>query len=239
MLRHTGKKRTYSQNIKLATLLCLTAGFVNVSGLLGFLVFTTNVTGHAAVFAEKLATRDFHGAEVVGLWMLLFLAGAFFSSLYIRHNAGNRRAFIVPVFAEIVILVVVGTVGTSFNRTPIETTFFAGSLLFAMGMQNAMVTVISGFDVRTTHLTGMFTDLGIDCASWLYDTGKRKEATRQKIRLRLVIIFFFLLGAILGGYIFNEWNCHTFYIPAAILVVVILYDIVRLKVLRLIHRLRG
>lgn len=81
MLRHLGTKRTYGHNVKLATLLCLTAGFVNAAGFLGFSVLTTNVTGHAALFAERIAMQDWQTARVVALWMFLFLTGAFISSL--------------------------------------------------------------------------------------------------------------------------------------------------------------
>src|SRR5690606_40963118 len=55
MFRHTGQKRNYKHNLRLATLLCLTAGLVNVGGLLAFNVFTTNVTGHAALLADALS----------------------------------------------------------------------------------------------------------------------------------------------------------------------------------------
>lgn len=236
MLRHTGNKRNFKHNIRLASLLCLTAGFVNVSGLLGFLVLTTNITGHAAIFAEKLALQDYRLAFQAGLWMLLFFSGAFFSSLYIgKIGSNNRLAYTVPIIAEITILVVVGILGPSYNRTTIENDYFAGSLLFAMGLQNALVTVISGFVVRTTHLTGMFTDLGIELAAMVYETPKRKEAIRHKISLRLVIISFFLLGGILGGFIFQSLKYHTFFIPAGILLVVMFYDSFRFRALKIIQ----
>jgi uncharacterized membrane protein YoaK (UPF0700 family) len=58
MLRHLGTKRTYGHNVNLASLLGLTGGFVNAAGFLAFAVLTTNVTGHAALFAERLALQD-------------------------------------------------------------------------------------------------------------------------------------------------------------------------------------
>ncbi len=239
MLTHIGRKRNYWHNVRLASLLCLTAGFVNVAGLSGFFVLTTNVTGHAAVFAQRLSHHQFGSATVVGLWMLLFFAGAFCSSLYIgKVGVNNRAAYTIPILAEIAILIAVGTLGKSFDRSVIKTEYFAGSLLFAMGMQNALVTMISGFDVRTTHLTGMFTDLGIDTSSYLYESSKRREVLQKKILLRIIIITFFLLGGVLGGYIFDRVSYHTFYIPAGILVVVMFYDSFSLQVKRILHNLR-
>jgi uncharacterized membrane protein YoaK (UPF0700 family) len=239
MLRHTGEKRTHKHNLRLAALLCLTAGFVNVSGLLGFMVLTTNVTGHAALFAEKISQNDLHAAMVVGLWMLLFLAGAFTSGFYINKVGGNNRyAYTVPITLEILILVIVGTFGHDYNRSAVETACFAGSLLFAMGMQNALVTMISGSVVRTTHLTGMFTDLGIDL-SILASKGRKQQPFMRRVTLKLVIITFFLLGGIIGGKIFTVLGYHTFYFPAALLCIVMFYDFFRFKALKILHHIKS
>ena len=239
MLRHTGEKRTYRHNLRLAALLCLTAGFVNIAGLLGFLVLTTNVTGHAALFAEKLSQQDFRAAFVVGLWILLFLAGAFASAFYIRIvGSNNRYAYTVPITIEMLILITVGSLGFTFSKSSTATEWLAGSLLFAMGMQNAMVTMISGSVVRTTHLTGMFTDLGIDLSALMYD-GRKHQAINRRITLRLVIISSFLLGGIMGGFAYKAISYHTFYIPAGILCIVMFYDFFRFRALKIIHSIKS
>lgn len=237
MLRHSGSNRTHVQNMRLAAMLCLTAGFVNVAGLLAFKVFTTNVTGHAAVFAEKLAEGDLRSAAVVGLWMLLFLAGAFSCSLYIGNKGkGGTYRYMFPMVVEVLLLVFVGIRGTSGNITLTEKEAYAGSLLFAMGMQNAMVSVITGSAVRTTHLTGMFTDLGINLSSLLQaNTGARKHL-RQKVVLELSIILFFLSGGVIGGYLFSSFQCHTLFVPAGLLVVTMFYDYFRVGISRMFRR---
>lgn len=58
MLRHQGTKRKEAHNVQLASLPGLAAGFVNAAGFLGFVVLTTNETGHAVLFAEKIAFGD-------------------------------------------------------------------------------------------------------------------------------------------------------------------------------------
>ena len=78
MFRHLGSKRTYLHNLRLATLLCFTAGIVNGAGFLAFMVLTTNVTGHAALLAVRLAKGDFHAAGIVALWLIIFFVGSFF-----------------------------------------------------------------------------------------------------------------------------------------------------------------
>lgn len=181
MFRHLGSKRTAQHNLRLTVLLGLTAGFVNAEGFLGFSVLTTNVTGHAALFAERIALQDWKTAEVIALWMFLFLAGAFFSSLMISLIGRNQRfSYLLPMIVEIVILLIAALNGHNYNGTLISKEFFAGSLLFAMGLQNALVTVVSGSAVRTTHLTGTFTDLGIELAQLFRTEAKEKLVVRQK-----------------------------------------------------------
>lgn len=229
MFRHRGQQRNFRQNIRLAVLLCLTAGFVNASGFLGFFVLTTNITGHAALLAVKLTEGDLRAVRMVALWLVLFLSGAFCSSLYLAKTGG----YTLPILVEIIILCMVGYFGHTFDKSVVKTEYFAGSLLFAMGMQNALVSVISGSAVRTTHLTGMFTDLGIDLAAAYMGYPR----VRKKILLRLTIILFFLLGGIIGGFAFIKLHYHCFYIAVGILVVAMCYDFFRVNLMLLKKRL--
>ena len=121
MLRHTRHRRTFSHNLRLAALLCLTAGFVNVAGFRAFLVLTTNVTGHVAVFAERLAEGNFSSAWIAGLWMLLFFLGAFTCSLWI-HRSGKwlRFSYTVPITVEILILGAVAFLGSRLEPTQLH-----------------------------------------------------------------------------------------------------------------------
>ncbi len=118
MLRHLGTRRTYAHNVKLASLLCITAGFVNAAGFLGFSVLTTNVTGHAALFAERIAMQDWKTARVVALWMFLFLAGAFISSVIVSFIGRNQRfSYVIPILIEIVILLGVAVFGYKYDQS--------------------------------------------------------------------------------------------------------------------------
>ena len=238
MFRHTGTSRTQKHNIRLAALLCLTAGFVNVSGFQAFAVLTTNVTGHVAIFAQKLALGDIATAKVIGLWMFMFWLGAFLSSFIVNNLFHDRQySYVIPILTEIAILLLVASDGHYFNDNVGETEVFAGSLLFAMGMQNALVSMISGSVVRTTHLTGMFTDLGIEMAAILKKEAPDRSVLKEKIRLRLIIISFFFLGGIVGGYLYSTLQYYTFYIPAFLLVVALFYDVFRFQIIRMVRHL--
>jgi uncharacterized membrane protein YoaK (UPF0700 family) len=229
MLRHIGAKCTYAHNVRLASLLCIVAGFVNSAGFLGFAVLTTNVTGHAALFAERIAMQDWKTARVVALWMFLFFAGAFVSSRIVSFIGRNRRfLYVTPILIEIIILLSVALCGHRYNHSLVAKEIFAGSLLFAMGLQNSLVSIVSGSVVRTTHLTGTFTDLGIEMAQFL----QKDTEDRTAIKLRSAIIFFFMCGALVGAYSFHYFSFHAFFVPPSILVFALIYDIYRMKVKR-------
>ena len=239
MLRHLGTKRTYGHNVKLASLLGLAAGFVNAAGFLAFAVLTTNVTGHAALFAERIALQDWKTARVVGLWMLLFLAGAFVSSLIVSWLGRNQRySYVIPIFIESGILLVVAFGGYKYNDSLISREFFAGSLLFAMGMQNALVSIVSGSVVRTTHLTGTFTDLGIELAQLIRRDAEDRSALKKRIKLRSAIIFFFMTGALAGAYLFRFFRFHAFVVPAAIILFTLAADVLRVQATRYYRRIQ-
>lgn len=238
MFRHTGIRRTFKHNIRLAGLLSLTAGFVNVVGVLAFFALTTNITGHVAYFAEKLTLGDYHGVKTIGLWILMFFSGAFFSSIFIGITGRNvRYAYTIPFLIEALILIIIGTFSYVSDNSS-RNDLFIGLLLFAMGLQNAMVSMISGFIVRTTHLTGMFTDLGIELAELVQKRYSEKSFLKQKIQLRFVIIFFFFLGGICGGMLYRIFLYKTFYFPALILFFAMFYDFFRISVLKYMRKIK-
>ena len=239
MLRHTGQKRSFKHNLRLAVLLCLNAGFINAAGFIAFEVLTTNVTGHAALLAVNIASDHLRAARMVALWLLLFLAGAFASSFIIsRVGRDKTSAYSIPILIIIAIILFVALFGHDYNHTLPETEYFAGSLLFAMGMQNALVSMISGSVVRTTHLTGMFTDLGIDLSTIATSPSKMHPSVKNRIILRLTIIFFFLLGGIIGGLVFYRCHFDAFFVPAGLLLVALFYDYFRVKLLRMLQHSR-
>jgi uncharacterized membrane protein YoaK (UPF0700 family) len=239
MFRHLGIKRTNAHNVKLASLLGMTAGFVNAAGFLGFATLTTNVTGHAALFAEKIAAEDWTNARVIALWMFLFLAGAFISSLIVSRIGRNHRySYVIPILLETFILAAVALEGYRYDESILSKELFAGSLLFAMGLQNALVSMVSGSVVRTTHLTGTFTDLGIELAQILDHTRKDKPALQSKINLHLVIIFFFMTGALGGASLFHTGRFHSFFVPVTLLLLTLVYDVLRIKIKRYFRQWR-
>ncbi len=230
MFRHRGKHRTYIHNLRLASLLSLVAGIVNISGVLSVKVLTTNVTGHFAFFSEDLSNKDYKIAVVYLFFILSFLVGSFTSNLIIEivSRIKPEASYIFPIVIEIIILMVVGMFGVSSILGNSDGQIIACTLLFAMGLQNSLVTKASQSVVRTTHLTGLFTDLGIEL-SQLFFYKKRSEFIRlsKSIYLKLAIISCFFLGCLAGGFVYRSIELKTLLLAAGVLVIALFYDTIR------------
>ena len=233
MFRHHGKTRTLSHNKKIASLLSFVAGMVNVAGFLAVQQLTTNVTGHFAFFIDEVFKLNFGESFIYFLYFLFFFLGSFVSNLLIEiiHKKDDRYIYYIPIFIEIAILL-----GLAFG-SPFLLTFYpnfiAVSLLFAMGLQNALVTRISGALVRTTHLTGLFTDLGIEVSQlFFYKETAQQIQLRSTIKLRLRIILFFFLGGIFAGILYSSMQLYVLTVPALLLVIGLFYDKARFQILQ-------
>lgn len=236
MLRHTGTKRSFRHNLRIAIFLSLSAGFVNAAGLMAFAVLTTNITGHAATFASDFSLNDMRAVKMAGMCLLLFLAGAFFSGLYTRVMGRHKRyVYAVPLLIVISILAYVALYGYTYDGSLIKREHFAGSLLFAMGIQNALVSEVSRSVVRTTHLTGIMTDFGIALAEAVRARLKIGKLLRQRLLLHVNIIVPFLLGGVLGAFSFAEFRYYAFFIPAGIVLCALFFDAFRMSVLMIRH----
>ncbi len=230
MFRHKGKSRKFRQNIGIASLLSFVAGVVNVVGVLAVQRLTSNVTGHFAFMVEEAAKMQMQQAVFYAIYVFFFFIGACFSRVLIEliSMRSEQYAFIVPVLIEMLILTTVVFLDLRFIQNhPNE---IACTLLFAMGLQNALVTTISNSVVRTTHLTGLFTDMGIEVAQLLF----YRSATQQKklttsIKLRLAIIAAFFVGGVAAGFLFAYFQTRTLLLASATLLIGLVSDYVRIK----------
>ena len=232
MFRHQGKNRTFIHNLRLATLLSFVAGIVNVTGVLSVQTLTTNVTGHFAYFAEEIMKRDYAAAITFFVFTIFFLLGAFTSNFLAEliSRKHPNLSHVIPISLEMIILIGVGIFGAQSALSSIEGKWIAFAMLFAMGIQNSLVTKISQSTVRTTHLTGLFTDLGIELSQlFFYKKPEENKKLKTSIYLRLSIIIFFFLGCISGGFLYNLLEMKTLFVAATFLLFALLYDYIRLQ----------
>ncbi len=232
MFSHTGKNRTLQHNLKIASLLSFVAGIVNVAGFLSVQRLTTNVTGHFAFFVDEVFKFNFWEGFIFFLYILFFFLGSFISNIIVEivSKINDKLIYIIPIIIESIILFSIAIFGQSLvDKNP---NLLAFSLLFAMGMQNSLVTTISNATVRTTHLTGLFTDLGIELSQlFFYTKNEQKVKLFSSIKLRLTIISFFFLGGLLGGIFYTSLKLYILAIAGILLIIGITSDYLKLKLL--------
>jgi uncharacterized membrane protein YoaK (UPF0700 family) len=152
----------------MAAVLASIGGYVNSAGFVLVGAFTSHMTGNVGRLASDVS-RGQAGAACGTLALIAaFVGGAFAASMIVESAFwGSRaRSYGIAVSIEAIVL---ASCGALFDATapssggPIETAL----LCAAMGMQNSLVTRLSGAVVRTTHVTGVLTDLGIEAARWV------------------------------------------------------------------------
>ena len=240
MFRHQGKTRTLSHNLRIASLLSFIAGIVNVAGFFAVQRLTTNVTGHFAFFMDEVFKLNFWQGFVYFLYIFFFFLGSFVSSFLIEiiSRKDDHSIYVVPASIECLILFLIGFFGKDLIiKSPNTITF---SLLFAMGLQNSLVTTISSASVRTTHLTGLFTDLGIELSQlFFYKAKEQKYRLLSSIKLRLAIISFFFIGGIVGGILYSKIGLNALIFAATTLVLGLIYDNIKFKLILLKRKFKS
>jgi len=228
MLRQAKDERTLKENLMLASSTAFVSGVTNVAGMIAFLAFTANVTGHVANLAKHIVEQNYREIIVFLVWLLLFFFGAFLSSFIVKSlkHTSNYKAHSIPVLIEIVVLLFVAIYGHNFyEETTLEREIVIGAIIFSMGLQNSLVSIISGGLIKTSHLTGLFTDLGGDIAEWFHPKSEKSKIVRNKIFIRLTILSFYIGGAILGGLAFDMIGFTIFYFVPVILLTILYYDV--------------
>ncbi len=240
MFRHQGKTRTLSHNLRIASLLSFIAGIVNVVGFLAVQRLTTNVTGHFAYFMEEVIKMNFLDGFVYFLYILFFFFGSFASNFIIESvsRRSERYMYTVPVVIECVILFIIGSWSPGLiTEYP---NIIAFSLLFAMGLQNSLVTTISNANVRTTHLTGLFTDLGIELSQlFFFRSQDNKKVLISSIKLRLTIISFFFAGGIIGGVAYSRFGIAILMLASGLLLLGLVYDSIKFRLILLRRKMKA
>ncbi|MBI1224371.1 MAG: DUF1275 domain-containing protein [Bacteroidetes bacterium] len=218
MFRHRGEARTLQHNLRIASLLSFVAGLVNVTGVLSLQRLTTNVTGHFAFFVDEVFKLNFWQGLAYFLYIFFFFLGSFVSSFMVEliHNRHHKHEYVIPVLLESAILFSVALFGHLWVASHPD--YLAFLLLFAMGLQNSLVTTISNSIVRTTHLTGLFTDLGIELSQlFFYKLSEQRHKLYSSIKLRFTIIGFFFIGGIVGGILYSAIQLHGLILAGALL----------------------
>jgi len=166
-----GKNRTHQGNRHLAFILSAIAGAVNAGGFLAVGQYTSHMSGIISAMADHLALGSVTLMLAGAACLFFFGAGAATSAVMI--NWSRRRhlhaEYAMPLMLEALLLLVFAVLGG--NMVTHEWLFIPVTVIllcFVMGLQNAMITKLSRAEIRTTHVTGMVTDIGIELGKMIY-----------------------------------------------------------------------
>lgn len=205
--RLTGHERSVDANRHLGFTLAFIAGAVNAGGFLAVRQYTSHMTGIVSGMADHLVVGDLALVLAGAGAILSFLAGAACTALVVSYARVRHlhSEYALPLLLEAVLLLGFGLLGVRLSA--IDGLFIPMTVMllgFIMGLQNAVITKLSKAEIRTTHLTGIITDIGIELGKWSY----RRVAPRRcgqvtvngtRLRIHVTLVLCFFLGGVSGA----------------------------------------
>jgi len=202
------------------------AGLLNMGGFLACHRFVSHVTGFATFFGNEVSQGNMKAALGMLIVPLFFLFGAMLSGqlVDIRLKTGKKPKYYIA-FGVVFFLTVVVSIGGilgCFGKFGEPLSSIHGYVLLVLlclicGVQNGTITTVSKSVIRTSHLTGITTDLGIGLVRLLNHRKLNDHVTNERKAsvMRLGIILFFGMGSVAGGFIFSRFGHEGFLVPVA------------------------
>ena len=219
-----GRQRTVAANRQLGLVLAAVAGAINAGGFLAVQQYTSHVTGMMSAMADNLVLGHPHVVLTGGVGVLAFLGGAITCAMLVHYARRHQMAseYALPLLLEALLILCFGLLGARLAR--IEGLLVPATvvlLCFIMGLQNAVATKVSQAVIRTTHMTGIVTDLGIELGKLAYwnrdpDPALHVRADRERLAVLAGLLACFTLGGISGALGFKYLG-YVSTVPLAVL----------------------
>lgn len=188
--------------------LTLIAGSVNAIGLLGFKhQAVSHLTGTSTLLGQALVSGDAGEGLHLLLILLSFVLGAALSGVIVQNSAlklGRRYGVALLIEACLLLLAML-----ALNQGSSTGHFLASA---ACGLQNAMASTYSGAVIRTTHVSGLFTDLGVMLGARLRGTA----LDRRRLKLQSLLIGGFIVGGALGTLGYEYFAFSALLLPSGL-----------------------
>lgn len=216
----TGKRRTITANRRLGCILACFAGFINAGGFFIVQQYTSHMTGILSIAADNIVLEHYTITLLMLGYVACFMMGACTTTIIVIK--ARRRAlhsqYALPLLAEAILLLGIIALRTVLDGSPVVIPLVIACLCFLMGLQNALITKASTAIIRTTHVTGMMTDLGIEIGRAVM--AQQKENNQRKASLHIAIIASFMAGGTVGAFTLARFGVVGL-LPIAILLIVL------------------
>lgn len=223
-----GRQRTLKANRELGFALAFVAGAINAGGFLAVHQYTSHVTGMVSSVADNLALGHFDLVLDALAGVAAFLFGSVVCTVMVMFARHRRLAseYALPLLLEASLILCFGLMGpalTSWHAPLVSLTMLL--LCFIMGLQNAVMTKLSHAVIRTTHMTGIVTDLGIGLGKLLYrdhksESGEPERANTERIAVLSGLLGSFVFGGVGGAFGFKYLG-YVSTVPVAVLLAAI------------------
>ncbi len=225
-------EKTFEQNknwiYKAVILLSINGGFVNSITFESFFhnpvgYVTGNIT-FAALYLADMQTLNF--IDVIGA-IGGFLLGSILSGLIIPHNYYHRDSKYNLAFIIEACLLFLGMLGLI---AQIPTSKYL--LAVALGLQNGCITHYGKSMIRTTHMTGTTTDLGILIAHKLI---KHYDVPIWRLLIRLFLLLGFFIGSVFGIIAYKTIGYYGLILSVIICVIMLKLNIAKVLTNKLLQ----
>lgn len=199
--------------------LAFTAGAINAGGFLALGHYTSHMTGIASSIADYIILHNIKAAVFALGFLLSFILGAATTSLmanYVRIKYSFSEYTPVLILEGILLFSFSLLWHKQFESSALWSTIFILLLCFVMGLQNAAITKISKSRIRTTHITGLLTDIGIGVGRHIFArfSAKTSVSADDDVSLYSFLVITFITGGISGVFLYQELG-FSFTIPLA------------------------
>ena len=221
----TAPERTRRSNLHLGLSLAFVAGAINAGGYLAVGEYTSHMTGVVSRMADDTALWRIPLVAEGLASLLAFLSGAATSAILINwaRRRHSRHEYSLPLLVEAFLLLAFGVLGATHYVIGSSMMPTVALLCFVMGWQNAMITKVSRAEIRTTHVTGLITDIGIELGKILYwNRGgdapdcPKVLANRDKLGVHVMLVLSFFVGGVIGALGFQHAG-YAATVPLAVL----------------------
>ncbi len=205
----TSRHRAPSTNALLGLFLAFNAGAINAGGFLVLHMYTSHMSGFASQFAEGLALDNAMVLLNALGAIFAFTLGAAVCSILVNWARQHQlhSVYALPLMLEALLMLPFGLMGavTLKWNTPFAVPLTVLLLSFIMGLQNALGSKTSSGSIRTTHMTGNITDLGMELGKLFFWRGREQVSVDQvplnwqRASMCGGLLLMFVLGGILGS----------------------------------------
>ena len=210
---------------RLAYVMTFLAGGINAGGFFAVARYTSHVTGSLSLSADMIYVGNWEEVIVAMVCVVSFILGSAHSSWVILWAKRQRfhSGYGLSMWAESLYLLVfalMGTYLTEFRDVFVPLTLV--SLCFIMGMHNTVMSLLSGGSIRSTHMTGTATDLGIELAKVFYYNHSQHprlpnvRVNRPKMNMLVMLLVLFVAGGLVGVWGYHKVG-YYFTLPMAII----------------------